>query len=358
MWQKTFDVMGQRGEVVVDAGASRSLADRLAGSGLDAAGLVVADERLGDRVGALLEALAARGLRPALHLVRGGEAAKTWDTVAGILGAAVAAGVGRDGWLAAVGGGVVTDVAGFAAAVYLRGVAWAAVPTTLLGQIDAALGGKTGIDLPEGKNLVGAFHLPRWVLVDPGWLATLDRVAWRSGWGELVKTALLVGEDAWAAVCAAPPAWEDPAPALALLETAVRHKVEVVEADPRETGLRATLNLGHTVGHAWEALSGYTVPHGEAVGVGLLAALTLSERMLGLAPHYRRDLLAVLGRWGMPTRLGTWPLDRWWAVLRRDKKRRAGQMRWVLLRRPGEPVVTTVPDSEVGAVLSALGGDG
>lgn len=357
MWQKTLEVTGQSGEVLVDGGASRRLPDRLAAAGLDTVGLVVADERLARQLDGILEGLRAGGFRPALHLVRGGEAAKTWDTVAGILGAAVGAGVGRDGWLAAFGGGVVTDVAGFAAAVYLRGIAWAAVPTTLLGQIDAALGGKTAIDLPEGKNLVGAFHLPRWVLVDPDWLTTLDRVAWRSGWGELVKTALLVGEDAWEAVRAAPPAWEDPAPALALIETAVRHKVEVVAADPRETGLRATLNLGHTVGHAWEALSGYAVPHGEAVGVGLLAALRLSERVTGLAPRYRQDLRTVLTRWGMPTRPGSWPPERWWAVLRRDKKRRAGQVRWVLLKGPGEPVVTTVPEELVTEVLQELGRD-
>ena len=358
MWQKTLEVLGQRGEVLVDDGASRRLGERLAAAGLDAVGLVVADERLVGPVSGMLEDLSARGFRPALKLVPGGEPTKTWATVAAILGAAVAHGVGRDGWLAAVGGGVVTDVAGFAAAIYLRGIAWAAVPTTLLGQIDAALGGKTGIDLPEGKNLVGAFHLPRWVLVDPGWLVTLDQAAWRSGWGELVKTALLLGTDAWEAVRAAPPAWEDPGPTLALIEAAVRHKVEVVAADPREAGLRATLNLGHTVGHAWEALSGYTVPHGEAVGVGLLAALKLSERVVGLAPRYRRELKTVLTRWGMPTRTGSWPPDQWWAVLRRDKKRRSGQMRWVLLRAPGDPVVATVPEERVTEVLAELDREG
>jgi 3-dehydroquinate synthetase len=276
--------------------------------------------------------------------------------VSSIYNAALAAGVARDGWMLAVGGGALSDAVGFAAATYLRGVPWAVLPTTLLAQVDAALGGKTAIDLPQGKNLVGAFHLPRAVLIDPLWLATLPEREWRSGFGEVLKAGLLTGGELWQAVETAPPGFLDPEPVTVLVEAAARMKLRVVREDPREAGARAYLNLGHTLGHAWEAWAGFSrVSHGEAVGVGLLGALWLSERVLGLAPGVREATFRVLERWHMPVGIPGVPAGELLAILAHDKKRQDKILRWVLLEQPGVPCLRPVPEELVMEMLAALG---
>ena len=237
----------------------------------------------------------------------------------------------RGGTVVALGGGCTTDVAGFVAATYLRGVAWVPVPTTLLAQVDAAIGGKTALNLPEGKNLVGAFHWPVRTILDPALLATLPERERREGMAEVVKTGLLAGE----------PLWELPDPEL--VRRCAAFKTAVCLRDPLDRGERAMLNLGHTFAHALEAGSGGAVSHGQAVALGLLAALRLS----GLETDVVEDVLRP-----RPVHADR---ERAWIALQRDKKVADGRVRLVLLEAPGRPIVgAELPEAEVRAALDAL----
>ena len=238
----------------------------------------------------------------------------------------------RGGTVVALGGGCTTDTAGFAAASYLRGVPWAPVPTTLVGQVDAAIGGKTGVNLEEGKNLVGAFHWPLRVVVDPGLLDTLPASERRAGLSEVVKTGLLAGE----------PLWELPEPEL--VRRCAAFKAAVCLRDPLDRGERAILNLGHTFAHALEAAAGYeTLTHGEAVALGLLAALRLS----GLDTAPVEETLRP-----KPARVDG---ERAWEALLRDKKRADGRVRLVLLERPGVPRwPAELPEQDVREALDGI----
>ena len=236
--------------------------------------------------------------------------------------------IGRDGTIVAFGGGTTTDLAGFVAATYMRGVPWRALPTTLVGQVDAAIGGKTAVDLPEGKNLVGAFHYPDAVVIDPALLATLPEHEHLNGMAEVVKTGLLAGRRLWEL------------PAEEMIRSCAAFKAGVCLADPYERkGRREILNLGHTFGHALEAASDYELPHGEAVALGLTAALRLS----GL------ELPEILDR--QPVRVDR---ERAWEALQRDKKMRDGRIRLVLLEEPGKPVVREAEGGEVRKALDEL----
>jgi 3-dehydroquinate synthetase len=237
----------------------------------------------------------------------------------------------RAGVLVALGGGTTTDAAGFAAATYLRGIPWVPVPTTLVGQVDAAVGGKTALNLPEGKNLVGAFHWPVRTVIDPALLASLPQTERETGLAEAVKTALLAGE----------PYWELPEPEL--VRRCAAFKTAVCLRDPFERGPRAMLNLGHTFAHAIEAASGYRVSHGEAVALGLLAALRLS----GVDTAVVEELLEP-----RPVRADR---ELAWAALQRDKKRASGELHLVLLDEPGRPRTGVVlPDDVVRRTLDEL----
>jgi shikimate kinase / 3-dehydroquinate synthase len=224
----------------------------------------------------------------------------------------------------------VGDLAGFCAAVYQRGVAVVQVPTTLVAQVDSAYGGKTGVDLPEGKNYVGAYHQPAAVLADPATLATLPAEETAAGWAEVIKTGLIAGGGLWRRVrSGSPPAQAD----RDLVLDCARAKLAVVAEDERDAGRRQALNLGHTVGHAIETATGYArYRHGEAVALGLLAALTLSER-----PQLRDEVGELLASRGLPTRLAP-DVDRAAvaAAVQRDKKRRGGRVGFVLVDAPGE----------------------
>jgi 3-dehydroquinate synthetase len=235
---------------------------------------------------------------------------------------------GREGMVLAFGGGSTTDVVGFVAATYLRGIAWTAVPTTLTGMVDAAIGGKTGINTEGGKNLAGAFHFPERVLIDPAYLATLPETERRAGMAEVVKTGLLAGQEVWKLD-------EDE-----MIRACAAYKAGVVLSDPYEReGRRTILNLGHTFAHALETGSGYTVTHGQAVALGLVAALRLS----GLPTDPVDELLR-------PEPVSA-DLDAAWASLKRDKK---GEGVFVLLEAPGKPLVTTVSDDDARAALASL----
>jgi shikimate kinase/3-dehydroquinate synthase len=228
----------------------------------------------------------------------------------------------RDGTLVALGGGCTTDVAGFAAATYLRGVRWAAVPTTLVGQVDAAIGGKTAIDIPEGKNLVGSFHWPARVVIDESLLETLPERERRQGMAELVKTRLLAGRQLD-------------------VRGAAAYKAALCVRDPHDDGPRRWLNLGHTFGHALEAAADFDLPHGEAVALGLLAALRLSGRD---TEPVERELEP------RPVRVDP---ERAWQALLRDKKRSGGRINVVLLG-DGGPVVEPRDEAEVRRELERL----
>jgi shikimate kinase/3-dehydroquinate synthase len=239
----------------------------------------------------------------------------------------------RGGTLVAIGGGTTTDVGGFVAATYMRGIDWVAVPTTLVGQVDAAIGGKTGIDLPEGKNLVGAFHWPRGTVIDPDFLGTLPETERRNGMAEVVKTGLLAGDALW----------ELPEPDF--VRRCAAFKAAVCLSDPHDHSYRAMLNLGHTFAHALEAASDYAVPHGEAVALGLVAALGLS----GLDDE-ARQVEELLG----PTRPHV-DAGRAWEALKRDKKAEGGLVKLVLLEAPGKPLTAvTLPDADVRRALDSL----
>jgi shikimate kinase / 3-dehydroquinate synthase len=260
------------------------------------------------------------------HVLPPGEAEKTLARAEEALRAMARAGVERGDLVVAVGGGVVGDLAGFCAAVYQRGVRVVQVPTTLVAQVDSAYGGKTGVDLPEGKNYVGAYHQPAAVLVDPAMLATLPAEERAAGYAEVVKTALIAGDPLWARVR------HGGEPDLETVLGCLRTKLAVVAEDERDEGRRQVLNLGHTVGHAIESATGYRrFRHGEAVALGLLCALRLSDRDV-----LRREVAELLAAHGLPTRAEGVAVDEVVALVARDKKRRGGRVPFVLLDAPGD----------------------
>jgi shikimate kinase/3-dehydroquinate synthase len=258
-------------------------------------------------------------------VVPAGEAAKTIACASKVWTDLVRLGVTRGDHLRAVGGGCVTDLAGFCAATYQRGIPIVHVPTTLLAMVDAAIGGKTAVDLPEAKNYVGAYHQPRAVLADTDTLATLPDHLHAEGYAEVVKTALIAGGGLWDRVAAGAPVDED------VIFACARTKVQVVASDERDGGRRQVLNLGHTVAHALETVLGYgTLTHGPAVGLGLLAALRLSGQ-----DELRATVAGLLEARGLPTSIAV-DVDAVLEVTRRDKKRTAGEVPFVLVAAPGD----------------------
>ena len=272
------------------------------------------------------------GRLEALVEVPPGEGAKTMAEAERVLSELARAGMTREDHLVALGGGVVGDLAGFCAHTYQRGVPVVQLPTTLVAQVDSAYGGKTGVDLPEGKNYAGAYHLPAAVLADVEALATLPAADLAAGFVEALKTGLLAGGALWERVRAIEEL--DPASLDDVVFACARYKCGVVAADERDAGLRQVLNLGHTVGHGIEAATGYArYRHGEAIGLGLLAALRLSE-----ATALREEVEAILGRHGLPLRLDpAISVEAVIEALQRDKKRTAEGVPFVLLSAPGEP---------------------
>jgi len=240
----------------------------------------------------------------------------------------------------------------------LRGVRVVQVPTTLLAMIDAGVGGKTGVDLPRGKNLVGAFWPPELVVVDPRVLRTLPDVELRSGLAEAIKHGIVGDPELFHGLSSGP---DDPetwwsSDAVDRIARAVRVKIAVVEDDPTERGRRATLNLGHTAGHAVEATSGYAIRHGEAVAIGLVAAARLAVALGEADPSLVRAVESALARWGLPTRCPDVEVDRLIDAMRRDKKRTTDGLRWILPHSIGEVAIEGgVPEDAVRRVLTEMG---
>lgn len=295
---------------------------------------VVTDSAVGALYADRIEPLAARvDAEP-------GESAKTMAEAERVLRELAQAGMTREDHVVALGGGVVGDLAGFCAHVYQRGVPVIQVPTTLVAQVDSSYGGKTGVDLPEGKNYVGGYHPPAAVLTDTSTLATLPRAELAAGFVELLKTGLLAGGELWREARTLESI--DPERLGAAIFACARYKCEVVAADERDSGLRQVLNLGHTVGHAIEAASGYgRYRHGEAIGLGLLAALRLSD-----AAELRDEVESILARHELPTSLAAAvEADPIMEALQRDKKRTAAGVGFVLLSEPGSPRYGELVDS-------------
>jgi 3-dehydroquinate synthase len=301
---------------------------------------VVSDSRVAPLHGRIVHsALEAADLALDLLTFPAGERNKTRTQWADLTDRLIAAGLGRDGGVVAVGGGVTGDLAGFVAATFMRGIPVVQVPTSVVAMVDSAVGGKTGVDTPAGKNLVGAFHPPRLVLVDPDTVGTLPRPERAQGWAEAVKHGAIVDAAYLDGLAERAPALldGDPETVLEAVLRSIEIKAGVVGDDEREAGRREILNFGHTVGHALEAQSGYRLPHGSAVSLGMVLEARLGEA-LGVTDAGTSDHLArALERFQLPTRLdgpgGAALPD---ALLLRDKKVRDGVLRIVFLARPGE----------------------
>ncbi|MFO7178536.1 MAG: 3-dehydroquinate synthase [Pseudomonadota bacterium] len=296
-------------------------------------------------------------LQPIVVALPPGEEHKHIGSVERIWRAALEGGADRGARVVGFGGGVVTDIAGFAAATYQRGVAWVGVPTTLLAMVDASTGGKTGVDLAQAKNAVGAFWQPSGVLCDVELLTTESPRGFRSALAEVVKTALIGDPELLDLL-------EADAPTIAagvsdrtveLVHRSIRVKARIVSADEREAGARALLNLGHTVGHALEACAGYTrLTHGEAVSLGLVAALRIGARRGLTPPALAERVERLLARLGLPVNVAAEPLDDAARLLGHDKKRAGKKLRFVVARAPGSVETTELSLDELAAETRAL----
>ena len=322
---------------------------------LDGRVLVVSDETVADlyldRVGRVLD----EDRRWKSVTLCPGEEAKTTTNWQRVLDELVSLGAQRDATVLALGGGVVGDLAGFAAASYMRGIQVVQMPTTLLAQVDAAVGGKTGVNHAAGKNLIGAFHQPAAVVADIDALTTLPDRDYRAGLAEVVKYGAIRDERffSWLESRAEALECRMPDALLEAVHASVSHKAEVVAADEREAGERALLNFGHTFGHALETATGYTrYRHGEAVAVGMVLAMRLSELLGKLRVGATQRLVHLLEHLKLPTEL---PEDvdreRLLALMKLDKKNRADRLRLILLEDVGRAVVETCPIDDIREVL-------
>ncbi len=333
---------------------------------------LVADANLAPWIAAYRDALAAAGADVHVEVVPAGEASKSLDTYGRLAGALIGAGLDRWGTVWALGGGVVGDLAGFVAATLYRGVDVVQLPTTLVAMTDSAIGGKTAVDVPAGKNLVGAFHQPRLVHAHTPTLDTLPPRERRAGFGELWKYALLDGDALWDAVAAlAPWAAGDAAPtppgAVGVIERAAALKAAIVSRDERErtpvslvpgapppgggAGERALLNLGHTIGHAIEAAAGWSLLHGECVGLGLVAMARISHRLGVAGADLEPRVTEALAATGLPTDLGPWLTPEVLGRVTVDKKRRGTHIGFVVCATSGDCRVMDVAPSDLADLL-------
>ncbi len=352
-------VTSERGPypVLIGSGSLATLPPLLDRHGFDKQRLVVSSAPIWRLHGGRARGLLARGDRPALMAV--GERAKTLATVAGLYDACVKRTLDRAAAVVAIGGGVVGDVAGFTAASYLRGIGLVQVPTTLLSQVDSAIGGKVGVNLPAGKNLVGAFYSPSLVLCDTDVLSTLPRREFRAGLYEVVKYGVISSPKLFTRVATGLEAIfaHDPAMLQSIVAECCRIKARVVMSDERESGPRRVLNFGHTIGHALEAITGYRrFRHGEAVGYGMLAAAWLSTRRGALAEAdlaRLSDLIEAMGPLPRVTDLrAADALD----VIARDKKVVSGRLHFVLAGGIGSTVIVSdVTTRELVLAMQAIG---
>jgi len=323
-------------DVMVREGGLNTLGEMLKSRGVGGAILVVSDENVAqlyyDRVSASLE---EAGYIVNKMVIPAGEEHKTIETVMLLWRGCLEANLDRKSTLIALGGGVVSDLAGFVSATFMRGCGWIAVPTTLLAMVDASMGGKTGFDLPEGKNLVGAFHPPRFVLVDPDLLFTLPERELRAGLAEVVKHSVIADPELFD-LCSQ--GWDVVTKILSeIVLRAIAVKVNVIEEDPFEKGYRAVLNFGHTVGHAVELVSKFNILHGEAVAVGMVAEARFAERLTVAEMGLSDTLADTLKGLGLPVEIPkNLPHTDIISAMKRDKKKSEGLVRFALPVKIGE----------------------
>jgi 3-dehydroquinate synthase len=314
-------------------------------------GVIITDANVGPLYAKpLLKQLKKAGYEARVLTIPAGEESKSLRQTHRLLNKLPALELDRKSFVIALGGGVVGDLAGFVAATYLRGLALVQVPTSLLAQVDSAVGGKVGVNLPQGKNLVGAFYQPRLVVGDTDTLKTLPERELRAGFAEVIKHGAIRDAEFFA--------WleRERAHALRLDATAIAHvvrrcceiKAAVVSADERESELRAILNFGHTIGHAMETLAEYVgLLHGEAIAMGMCCGARLSVKRAGLSEAEAQRVCALLEACGLPTHLGEkYSIEDLFAAVRLDKKAQGGKLRFVLLKRLGEAIVSDAVTDE------------
>jgi len=354
-----IDVTSERGPypVLIGSGTVSRLPELLDRYGLGQQRLVVSSAPIWKLHGRQARGLVARGDKPAMMAV--GERAKTLDTVRALYDACLSRGLDRSAALVAFGGGVVGDVAGFAAASYLRGIGLVQVPTTLLAQVDSSIGGKVGVNLPAGKNLVGAFYSPSLVVCDPDVLKTLPQREFRAGLYEVVKYGVIASRRLFDRVSRNLPAIvsHDRALLAGIVAECCRIKAQVVMSDERESGPRRALNFGHTVGHALEALTQYRrFRHGEAVGYGMLAAARLSVLRGALSLDDEQSLMDVTRAMGRLPRVEDLSARDAIDAIARDKKVVNGRLHFVLAASIGSTVIVSdVQTKELLHVMRTLG---
>lgn len=307
---------------------------------------VVTDSTVGPLYGErVLTSLRRSGFEPVLITVAAGEPSKSMVCVEDVCRHMIRAGMDRTSFLVALGGGVVGDLAGFAASIFFRGIPYVQIPTTVVSVVDSSVGGKTGVNTPEGKNLLGCFHQPRLVLADVDTLGTLPRREYNEGFAEIIKHAAIRDEAMMELIerLAGAEVGGRTEALVALVARNVAIKAAIVAADEHETaGLRALLNFGHTIGHGIEASAGYgQLLHGEAISLGIVAALRISEEVVGLDAGASEKVIALLRRYELPLRLpASITTADVMAKLSRDKKFMAGAVRFVVLRALGDAVVS------------------
>lgn len=302
----------------------------------------------------LMSGLAVSGVHAIPVIIPDGEVHKNWETLNTIFDALMKNRCERATTIIALGGGVVGDIAGFAAAVYQRGVPFLQVPTTLLAQVDSAVGGKTAINHPSGKNMIGAFYQPRSVIADTDTLKTLPERELAAGLAEVIKYGLIRDRDffEWIDTHVEQLVAREPEALAYAIENSCRNKAEVVALDERESGLRAYLNFGHTFGHAIEAGTGFgTWLHGEAVAAGMLLAARLSERMGHITAKDVERVRSLLSRAGLPVQAPDLGRERYLELMGHDKKAEGGRLRFILLRKIGAAFVSEAHEAALAATL-------
>jgi shikimate kinase / 3-dehydroquinate synthase len=343
-------LMSERGtSILLGSGLVAAIGSILPARGLMGRAILVTDSNVGSLHGErIAHSLAIAGFESVTLSVPAGEESKSIESITRLYAGFAQARVERDDVIVALGGGMIGDLTGFAAATYLRGMRWACVPTSLLAMVDASIGGKVGVDLPEGKNLVGAFHPPIMTISDIELLSTLSKREYRSGLAEVIKAGLIADPELFVMIEHGQDDLRD------MLRRALKVKIDIVRADPFERGRRAALNLGHTIGHGIEAASKYTLRHGEAIAIGLVAEAKIAER-IGLATAGLSNRIEqVLDRVGLPTRCDLDP-DSIMALMRSDKKRQAGRLKFALPRGIGDVVIgIDVDDAAVSDVLTTM----
>jgi len=354
MLDVTYQFEGAITRVLIGKGALDHVGRRAAEQG-DLAGLIgqaapgrrallVSDDNVAPLyAGRALEALRSAGFNVQQHVLPAGEGSKSLDEAIRVYEALARAGVGRDGWVVALGGGVVSDLAGFVAATWLRGVRLVICPTTLESAVDACLGGKNAVNLPAAKNLVGTFHHPVLIAIEPSCLSSLSSRDFRAGLAESVKHALTASTDflSWHEAQAAEILARNENVVSELIHRNLAIKAGIVAEDPREiTGRRQVLNFGHTLGHAIERCANYELRHGECVALGMLAAVRMSLAMGLLHSNQAQQIEALLQRLELPTRLTVpLPMREVLQAVGLDKKRHGARLHWVLLEGVGRPVI-------------------